>query len=247
MLLVIACVNISSLLMVRSESRRREIAVRGALGASRPRLIRQFVTEGLVLVVAGTALGLAFASILVRILLGLITKDVMSYAPYLSGLGLDPRCLAFAAALALLALVLFALAPMLRLAGRNSMREGLSEGGRTAAGNVWRRLGSNLVVVELAMAVVLLAAAVLLGKSFHHLLHVELGFVPDHLATAADSGAAELLQRRADCGSHAASSGPHRQFARRGVCRDHQPNAGKFQWQHDLDPICGQALSWRAQ
>jgi macrolide transport system ATP-binding/permease protein len=184
LLLVIACVNISSLLMVRSESRRREIAVRGALGASRPRLIRQFVTEGLVLVLAGTALGLAFASILVRVLLGLITKDVMSYAPYLSDLGLDPRCLAFAAVLALLALVLFALAPMLRLAGPNNMREGLTEGGRTSAGNVWRRLGSNLVVVELAMAVVLLAAAVLLGKSFHHLLHVELGFVPDHLATA---------------------------------------------------------------
>ncbi len=85
LLLVIACVNISSLLLVRSESRRREIAVRGALGASRPRLIRQFVTEGLVLVIAGTALGLAFAAILVRVLLGLITKDVMSYTPYLSG------------------------------------------------------------------------------------------------------------------------------------------------------------------
>ncbi len=63
------------------------------------------------------------------------------------------------------------------------MREGLAEGGRTSAGNVWRRLGSNLVVVELAMAVVLLAAAVLLGKSFYRLLHVELGFSADHLAT----------------------------------------------------------------
>ncbi len=184
LLLIIACVNISSLLIVRSESRRREIAVRGALGASRPRLIRQFVTEGLVLVVAATALGLIFAAILVRILLGLITKDVMSYAPYLSGLGLGLRCVVFAAALALLALVLFALAPILRLAVSTNMREGLSEGGRTSAGNVWRRLGSNLVVIELAMAVVLLAAAVLLGKSLHHLLHVELGFQPDHLATA---------------------------------------------------------------
>jgi macrolide transport system ATP-binding/permease protein len=183
LLLIIACVNISSLLVVRSESRRREIAVRGALGASRARLIRQFVTEGLVLVVAGTALGLGFAAVLARILLGLITKDMLSYTPYLSGLGLDLRGVAFAAALALLALALFTLAPTLRLAVSSSMREGLSESGRTSAGNVWRRLGSNLVVIELAMAVVLLAAAVLLGKSFHRLLHVELGFQPDHLAT----------------------------------------------------------------
>jgi macrolide transport system ATP-binding/permease protein len=183
LLLIIACVNVSSLLVVRSESRRREIAVRGALGASRPRLIRQFVTEGLVLVVAGTAFGLALAALLVRVLLGLISKDVMSYTPYLSGLGLNLHGVGFAAALALLALLLFTLAPALRLAVSNNMREGLSEGGRTSAGNVWRRLGSNLVVVELAMAVVLLAAAALLGKSFHRLLHVELGFQPDHLAT----------------------------------------------------------------
>jgi predicted permease len=183
LLLLIACVNVSSLLLVRSEGRRREIAVRGAMGASRRRLIRQFVTEGLVLVTAGTAVGLVFAAVLVRVLLALISKDMMSYTPYLSGLGLNLRGVAFAGVLALLALALFSLTPALRLKSAGDLRDGLAEGGRTSAGNVWRRFGSNLVVVELAIALVLLTAAGLLEKSFYRLLHVEVGFQTDHLAT----------------------------------------------------------------
>jgi len=182
LLLLIACVNVSSLLLVRSESRRREIAVRGALGASRIRLIRQFTAEGLVLVGAGSIVGLASAQLVIQILMRLISKDMMAGMPYLTGLGLNLHALAFAVAISLGATVLFSITPTLRLP-LTKIREDLNEGGRGYAGTLWRRLGANLVVVELAIAVVLLVGAGLLGKSFYHLLHVEIGFRPDHLAT----------------------------------------------------------------
>ena len=182
LLLVIACVNVSSLLLVRSESRRREIAVRGALGASRGRLIRQFITEGVVLIAAGALLGLGAAEAGMRFLTRLISKDMMSNLPYLAGLGLNSHVLIFALAVALLAAVLFSLPPMLRLP-LAKLQEGLTEGGRGYAGTLWRRFGANLVVVELAIAVVLLVSAGLLGKSLNRLLHVDVGFQTDHLAT----------------------------------------------------------------
>jgi macrolide transport system ATP-binding/permease protein len=182
LLLVIACVNVSSLLLVRSESRRREIAVRGALGATRARLIRQFLTEGMVLVAAGSLLGLVAADGTMQILTRLISKDMMDGMPYLSGLRLNAHVLAFAAAVSVLAAVLLSLPPIVRLP-LTKLREGLTEGGRGYAGTLWRRFGTNLVVVELAMAVVLLVGAGLLGKSLYRLLHVDLGFQPDHLAT----------------------------------------------------------------
>jgi macrolide transport system ATP-binding/permease protein len=182
LLLVIACVNVSSLLLVRSESRKREIAVRGALGASRGRLIRQFVTEGIVLMAAGSLLGLAASSGAMQILARLISKDMMTGMPYLSGLGLNSHVLVFACVISLFAAALLSLPPIVRLP-LNKMREGLTEGGRGYAGTLWRRFGTNLVVVELAIAVVLLVSAGLLGKSFYRLLHVEIGFQSDHLAT----------------------------------------------------------------
>ena len=183
LLLVIACVNVSSLLLVRSEIRRREIAVRGALGASRGRLIRQFITEGLVLVAAGTSLGLiGVAAAAIELLTRLISKDMMAGMPYLGGLRLNWHGLVFALAVALFAAALFSLPPIVRLP-LTKLREGLAEGGRGYAGTLWRRFGSNLVVVELAIAVVLLVGAGLLGKSFYRLLHVDVGFRTDHLAT----------------------------------------------------------------
>jgi predicted permease len=182
LLLVIACVNVSSLLLVRSEIRRREIAVRGALGASRGRLIRQFITEGLVLVAAGTSLGLMVAAAAIELLTRLISKDMMAGMPYLGGLRLNWHGLVFALAVALFAAALFSLPPIVRLP-LTELREALAEGGRGYAGTLWRRFGSNLVVVELAIAVVLLVGAGLLGKSFYRLLHVDVGFRTDHLAT----------------------------------------------------------------
>jgi macrolide transport system ATP-binding/permease protein len=182
LLLVIACVNVSSLLLVRSESRKREIAVRGALGASPARLTRQFVTEALVLVLAGGLLGLLFAYGGMQVLLRLISKDMLAYVPYLAGVNLNLHVIAFAAVILLLAAAVFAMTPVLRLP-LTALREGLTDGGRGAAGTLWRRLGANLVILELAIAVVLLVSAGLLGKSFYKLLHVEFGFQPDHLAT----------------------------------------------------------------
>jgi len=182
LLLLIACVNVASLVLVRSESRRREIAVRGALGATRARLVQQFLTEGLLLAASGSIVGVIVAVGLMRLLTRLVPKDMASNMPFIEGVGLNAHIGAFAAAVALLA-ALLAATPALRLSLRR-VRDGLAEGDRGAAGLLWRRLGANLVVVELAIAVVLLAGAGLLGRSFYTLLHVPLGFDPDHMATA---------------------------------------------------------------
>ncbi|HMF59195.1 MAG TPA: ABC transporter permease, partial [Vicinamibacterales bacterium] len=181
LLLIIATVNVASLLLVRSESRRREIAVRTALGASAWRVIRQFVTEGLVLVALGSALGLACAYWAIQFLTMLIPANIIAGMPYLHGLGLTARVGAFAGTVALLAAGLFAVTPMMRLPlGKRG--EGLAEGSRGSAGTAWRRIGSRLVVVELATAMVLLVYAALLGQSFYRLLRVDIGMEADHLA-----------------------------------------------------------------
>lgn len=182
LLLVIACVNVASLLLVRSESRRREIAVRGALGATRARLSRQFVTEGLLLASAGCAGGFAVAKWLMMLMTRMVPKDVAPRVPFLAQVGINGHTAAFAAMIALLAAVVLAATPVLRLSFQD-IQDGLGEGGRAAAGRLWRRMGANLVVVELAVAVVLLVGAGLLGQSFYKLLHVETGFDTTHLAT----------------------------------------------------------------
>jgi macrolide transport system ATP-binding/permease protein len=181
LLLAIACVNVSSLLLVRSESRRREIAVRGALGASLARLIRQFITEGVALVALGSALGLGLAYGAMRLLTRLIPEYMMWKMPFLRGLGLNAHVLAAAAGIAVMAIALFTVTPVLRMR-LTGMRDGLAEGSRGTAGTLWRRFGANLVVLELAIAVVLLVGAGLLGKSFYRLLHVDMNFNSDHLA-----------------------------------------------------------------
>jgi len=181
LLLLIATVNVASLLLVRSESRRREIAVRGALGATRARLMRQFVTEGLVLVATGSMLGMAAAYWGMQLFAHYIPKDMMASMPYLRGLGLNAQVLLFGCAISLAAGVLFSLTPALQLS-KSEMRDGLADGGRGNANTLWRRLGSNLVVIELTTAMVLLVGAGLLGKSFYRLLHVDIGLQPNHLA-----------------------------------------------------------------
>jgi len=182
LLLLIACINVASLLLVRYETRKRELAVRRALGATRARLIRQFVIEALVIVVVGSLAGLLSSQWAMHLLKGLIPTDMLAGMPYLNDLGLNSRVLIFAMAVAGFATALFSLTPVFRLANLD-VREGMAEGARGTAGKVWSRIGSKLVIVELATAMVLLVGAGLLGKSFYRLLQVDAGFETKHLIT----------------------------------------------------------------
>jgi predicted permease len=180
LLLLIATVNVANLMLVRSESRRRELAVRVALGASTARLFVQFATEGVLVAVAAATLGGFAAQWAMHLLLGLVPADLLASTPFLLGLGMHFRVIAFECVLAVTVATLFSVAPIMRLSIQD-LRGGLAEG--RSSGNMWRRLGSKLVVAELAIAVVLLVAAGLLGKSLYKLLRVELGFHADHLVT----------------------------------------------------------------
>ena len=128
-------------------------------------MVRQFVTESLVLVAASSLVGLIATYELIRILLGLVSEDAMSHLPFLQGLSLNIRVLGFAMCLAGLAAVLFSLAPMARMR-LSKLHEALADSGRSVSGRAWRRLGSNLVVVELAVAMVLLVGAGLAQQKF---------------------------------------------------------------------------------
>jgi macrolide transport system ATP-binding/permease protein len=182
LLLLIAAVNVAGLLLVRSESRKREIAVRTALGASARRLTSQFVTEAVVLAAAGTALGLALAGWAIQLLKSLVSPDMMARTPFLRDLSWNGRVIGMACVIALGAAVLLSIPPSLRI-WFSDLREGLAEASRGSAGTTWRKLGGKLVVLELATAMILLAAAGLFGKSLYQLLHVPLGINPDHLVT----------------------------------------------------------------
>ena len=182
LLLLIACMNVASLVLVRSETRRRELSVRRALGATRARLIRQFIVEGVVIVAVGSIAGVFSSHWTMQILSGLIPTDMMAGMPYFSDLGLNFRVLVFALAVAGFAAVLFSVTPAFRLSTLD-VRDGMAEGTRGSAGRVWTRIGSKLVILELTTAMVLLVGAGLLGKSFYRLLQVETGFETDRLVT----------------------------------------------------------------
>ena len=182
LLLLIVWANVASLLLVRSESRRREFAVRRALGASTGRLVSQFFVEGVVITALGSSFGLAAGVWAMQLLRSLIPKFMLDGLPFLRDAGLSGRVILFAIALSLIAVALFAFTPALHLA-LSKTRDGLAEGARGSAGLAWRRIGSKLVVAELATAVVLLVAAGLLGKSLNRLLQVPLGFQPENLVT----------------------------------------------------------------
>ncbi len=181
LLLLITYFNVAGLLLVRSESRRHEFAVRGVLGAGRGRLVQQFVIEGCVMVAASGALGIFGGALARELLLKLIPSDTLDTMPYLRA-GWSWHVAAFAATLIAIAWSVFVIAPVIRLPFA-SLRAGLSEGGRGSAETSWRNLGAKLVVLELATTMVLLAGAGFLGKSLYELLHVPMGFDPSHVAT----------------------------------------------------------------
>jgi predicted permease len=178
LLLVIACVNVASLVLVRSESRRREIAVRDALGAAPARLVRQFATEGLFLVGCGSLIAVIFANWLMKILGRIVPKDM----PFLNGVGMNGHTSAFTLAIALMAALLLSATPVFQLSSQKA-RHWLSARAYSSGNQMWQRLGARMVVVELAVVLVLLAGASLLGQSLYRLLHVPLGFDPSGLAS----------------------------------------------------------------
>jgi predicted permease len=182
LLLVIACMNVLSLLLARSESRTQEIAVRHALGASSARLVMQFATEAFVLAAIAAGIGLLLASWGMQFLRSLLSADMISRMPYLEAVGLNVRLVSLTCVISLIAALAFALTPVVRMAiFKKSV--GLRGGSRTSARMHWRRLGARLVVAELAIAVVLLVSAGLLGKSLYQLLHVDPGFNARGLVT----------------------------------------------------------------
>jgi macrolide transport system ATP-binding/permease protein len=180
LLLLIGLVNVSSLLLVRAESRRREIALRGALGASRLRLIRQFVVEGFLLAASGCALGLASTFFAVTLLKHRMPPTLLDSMPYLRELNFSVHLILFAVLASVLGGLLFSAAPSLQLFA--DTHESLIEGGRTSTNRSWRKASAILVVAELAIAVVLLVSATLLGKSYYRLMHEDIGISADNLA-----------------------------------------------------------------
>jgi putative ABC transport system permease protein len=177
--LLIACANVANLLLARATVREKEIALRKALGASRGRLVAQLLSESLVLSVLGSALGIGVALTLIPVLRSLKQASL----PRLAETRLDVPVLLFSMTICIFTAVLFGLAPALQAAGRqvhDSLKEGVrgsSSGGRRG------RLRGTLVAAEMAIALILITGAGLLGESFARLLQVNLGFSPHSVTT----------------------------------------------------------------
>ena len=186
--LLIACANIANLLLARSTGRAREFAVRAALGAGKSRLIRQLLTESILLGISGGALGLLFANWGMSAALGALPNTL----PRAGEIHIDLRVLLFTAATALLAGILFGLFPALKIS-RTNVQETLKEGGRGASGSR-RGVHGTLVVVETALALVLLIGAGLMLRSLVQLWNVDPGFNPRNVLTFGVSLSPAMLQ-----------------------------------------------------
>ena len=171
--LLIGCGNVASLLLARATTRRKEIAIRRALGGARSRLLGQILTESLLLALTGGAAGLVLAHFGIRFLVGMGPQGL----PRLSQAGLNPVVLAFALLSTVACGVLFGLAPALR-ATRVDLQTELREGGRSARGVIRDHVRTALIVTEIAVALVLLVSAGLLIRSAERLQHVSTGFDP---------------------------------------------------------------------
>ena len=172
LVLLAACANVASGLLARGAERRKELAIRMALGAKRARLVRLLLVENLALAVAGGAAGLILAGWLVRAL--------VAFGPTLPGpgnVGIDGRVVAFALALSMLTPLVFGLLPSLQVT-RTALREALAEGGRQGAPGGRTRLRHALVAVEVALALLLLVGSGLLVRSFLKVLAVDPGSTP---------------------------------------------------------------------
>jgi predicted permease len=190
--LLIACANVANLLLVRAAARDREIAVRTALGGSRWRLVRQLLTESVLLAAIGAVLGVGLATLGIRLLAALQPGDL----PRIDTVGIDPVVLGFTAAAAFFAALVFGLAPAVR-ASRTDIATALRETGRTAAVASGRRLRSGVVVAEVALSFVLLVGSGLMLRSFAALQSVDPGFDPDGVLTFVAQARGNEAQRAA--------------------------------------------------
>ncbi|HZF37597.1 MAG TPA: ABC transporter permease, partial [Blastocatellia bacterium] len=177
--LLIACANIANLLLSRGAARYREIAVRAALGAGRNRIVRQLLTESVLLAVAGGVSGLLFAWLSFSFLKQIVPNGMALNA----GVRIDARVFGFTLLLSLLTGIIFGLAPALQ-AAKVDLNEALKQGGgRAGTGAGHRRLRSALVVIEIALALVLLVGAGLLIQAFLRLRALDIGLNPENVLT----------------------------------------------------------------
>ncbi|MGH7504379.1 MAG: ABC transporter permease, partial [Longimicrobiales bacterium] len=176
--LLIACANVSNLLLVRASSREREMAVRAALGGSRASIVRQVLTESLVLALAGGGLGLLLAAGGIRVLLALQPPDL----PRLSTVSIDGVVLGYTALAALLAAVIFGVIPAAQ-SSRADLAGVLKDRGASAGGHAQGRIRSAVVVLEVALSLVLLIGAGLMVRSFMALRDVDPGYDSDQVLT----------------------------------------------------------------
>jgi predicted permease len=178
LLLTLACINVANLLLARASGRRREVALRSAIGASRGRLVRLFLTESVVLAAAGAVVGLAVAVLSVKALMAASPVRI----PRADAVGIDAPVLIFATVVAALTALAFGLVPAFILS-RSELQDALKDGSK-GSGTQGRALRSALVVVEVALAVILLSGAGLLVRSVTRMLAVNTGVDPAFTITA---------------------------------------------------------------